>query len=146
MATLRSEIMRRYHYYIQPGQDPPTDKEAMRIILRNRIGQKRAITSRQLAADLDLSTRQVRAIIAELVQDGELIGASVDSETGGYYLIENADELEQTRAILRARASEIFQRDRCLCDAWNKQHGGDLQPLLPTMDRRRDACPRSGER
>lgn len=102
-------------------------------ILSGHKGRERAITSRELAKLMRLSTREVRQVIADLVERGQLIGASVGGVDGGYYLIETDEELEETRAILRARATAIFQRDRALCRAWERSHGRPLQPLLPTM-------------
>ena len=106
----------------------------LRGILLQHRGKERAITSRELGMLLQLSTREVREIIAEMVADGELIGASVDGVDGGYYLIESEADLEETRAILRARATKIFARDRELCKAWIRRHGRPLQPLLPGVD------------
>ena len=110
------------------------DADAVLSILEYHQGQENAITSRALARTLCMSTRRVRQVIAGLVKAGHLIGATVDGETGGYFLIETEEELEATRAILRARAGAIFERDRDLCRAWNVQHGKELQPLLPMLE------------
>lgn len=120
------------------ADDHPVQKrqdwgDAMMGILSGHKGRERAITSRELAKLMRLSTREVRQVIADLVERGQLIGASVGGVDGGYYLIETDEELEETRAILRARATAIFQRDRALCRAWERSHGRPLQPLLPTM-------------
>lgn len=104
---------------------------ALRLLLRAHRGRYNAITSRELSRRLGIPTREVREMVAGLVGSGELIGASVDGCEGGYYTIVEEEDLEQTRAILRARASAIFQRDRDLCSAWEAQHSGQLQPLLP---------------
>lgn len=108
-----------------------SDADAVLAILEQHQGAKHAITSKRIAEQLHLSTRQVRAIIAELVNKGALIGASVDGENGGYYMITSKEELESTRAILRSRAREIFARDAALRRAWQRIHGQALQPLLP---------------
>ena len=108
-----------------------TTEALCRSILERHAGVCRAITSDELSRQTALSTRKVRALIAELIGEGMAIGASVDGTKGGYYLIQTPDELEQTRAILRARAMEIFARDKALCRAWSQQCGQELQPLLP---------------
>jgi transcription initiation factor IIE alpha subunit len=112
----------------------PDEKSRVLGILRAHHGKAQAITSRELAKRLQLSTREVREIIAQLVSEGELIGASVAGVDGGFYLIENEADLEETRAILRSRASKIFERDRELCKAWIRRHGRALQPLLPGVE------------
>ena len=112
----------------------PDDTSRLLGILQSHRGKSRAITSRELARMLNLSTREVREIIAQLVGEGELIGASVAGVDGGFYLIENEADLEETRAILRARATKIFARDRELCKAWIRRHGRPLQPLLPGVE------------
>ena len=112
----------------------PDDTSRLLGILQGHRGKDRAITSRELAKRLNLSTREVREIVAQLVGDGELIGASVAGVDGGFYLIESEADLEETRAILRSRASKIFNRDRDLCKAWIRRHGRLLQPLLPGVE------------
>jgi predicted transcriptional regulator len=109
------------------------DREAVLALLRQHRGRHNPITSRAIARHLHLATREVRQIIADLVQEGELIGASVNGAAGGYYVIEDEADLEETRAILQSRATEIFARDRALCAAWTRKSSRPLQPLLPTM-------------
>jgi len=123
----------------------PSEKAAVKAMISEHVGERDAISSARISEVLQMDRRRVRALVAELVTDGELIGASVDGDNGGYYIISTIAELEASRAILRARATEIFQRDRALCASWQRQHGQQLQPLLPTMGQRRDVCPRSGE-
>jgi DNA-binding Lrp family transcriptional regulator len=112
----------------------PDDKRAVQMILARHAGKANAISSKRIAEMLKLDPRAVREIIAQLVQDGELIGASVDGENGGYYTIRTPEELEETRAVLRARAIKIFERDKALCRAWEKKFGQPLQPLLPEFE------------
>jgi predicted DNA-binding transcriptional regulator YafY len=107
--------------------------ERLRQVLKQHQGKGNAITSRQLAQRLGISTREVREIIAALVEDGALIGASVDGDSGGYYVITTPAELEETRAILRSRAQHIFARDAALRRTWQREHGQELQPLLPQL-------------
>ena len=113
------------------GREATDGKTAIRAVLRRHVGIGHAISSEQLAQATGLHSRKVRALISELIVDGMVIGASVDGVKGGYYIVETPEELEQTRAILRARAAEIFERDRALCRAWNANSGQELQPLLP---------------
>ena len=117
-------------YRVQVAEEGPSDHERVLSLLRRHVGQEQAIPSRRIASLLMLDTRQVRQVIADLVKAGELIGATVDGKAGGYFMIDSLEDLEATRAILRARAAAIFERDRDLCDAWVKEHGKPLQPLL----------------
>jgi hypothetical protein len=110
------------------------DRTYLMFILQARPGLDNAITSRQLARQLDLTTREVRQLVADLVDDGALIGASVEGSAGGYYWIETQAELEATRAILRSRAIHILDRDRHLCASWKRTRGQTVQPLLPGLE------------
>lgn len=102
--------------------------------LQSHRGKDNAITARDLARRMDSQDRTVRKAIELLIaEESRLIGASVDGVRGGFYLIETEEELEEVRAILRARASKIFLRDGCLRRAWERVHGKRLQPLLPEM-------------
>ncbi len=113
----------------------PGEKAQVLGIIQNHRGARNAITSRALSRATGHSTRKVREAIAQLVESGELIGASVEGVNGGYYMITTADELEATRNTLRSRAKEIFARDAALVRAWRNVHGVELQPLLPTFGR-----------
>jgi len=104
----------------------------LEVLLAHK-GKDRAISSAILARKLQIPRRKVRALIAELVDAGNLIGASVDGVDGGYFWIQTKRELEEARAILRARATKIFARDRALRQSWEREHGGVTLPLLPEL-------------
>jgi predicted DNA-binding transcriptional regulator YafY len=108
----------------------PEERAQVLSILSLHQGIKQAITSRELSRLTGLPTRTIRQAIADLVDQGALIGASVEGVRGGYYMIVNRDELEQTRAILRARAENIFARDAALRRTWERTYGQRVQPLL----------------
>jgi len=112
------------------------DVRLVREALVYHNGAKRAVTSRALAEQLHMDERRLRQVIAHLVAEGALIGASVGSREdtpAGYYLIETWEELEAARAILRSRAKRIFERDTALRKAGERRFGRPLQPLLPEM-------------
>ncbi len=113
----------------------PDESKRVLSILEKHQGQRQAVTSRAMSRVLGMSTRKVRAAIAELVESGTLIGASVEGVKGGYYMITSLEELEATRAVLRSRASEIYARDAALRRAWQEEHGQEIQPLLPHWQR-----------
>lgn len=116
----------------------PADDDAMnavRILLEQHRGAREAISSRQIALVCGMSRRKVRAIIQYLVvRERMLIGALVDGQKGGYFMIETWDELAAVRMILSSRLGEIAARDRALVKAWARQHGQVIQPLLPWDD------------
>lgn len=118
-------------YQYVPDQGSMDEKSRVLAVLERHAGAKNAITSRELERELGMPARKVRAIIAGLVDQGALIGASVEGLEGGYYLITTFEELEITRAVLRSRAQRIFARDKALSRAWERAHGCILQPLLP---------------
>ena len=85
----------------------------VRAVLESHRGEGRAISGRALARQLgQRDPRRVRAAIAELVVEGEMIGASPDGSAGGYYLIETVGELESNLAVLDSRAMKILARRR----------------------------------
>ena len=105
-------------------------KEHIQAILSECVGLENAITGKNLAVRVHAHERKVRAAIVELIEDGMPIGASSDALKGGYYVIATPQELEATRAILKARATEILQRDKALCRAWNQRGEEVVQPML----------------
>ncbi len=109
------------------------DAAAVLGALRRYRGLAMAITSENLARHVHLEPRRVRAVIADLIKAGEMIGSSVSGEHLGYFMIQTEQELEMTRAVLRSRAREIFARDAALRRAWERTHGKSLQPFLPEL-------------
>ena len=119
--------------HLEMASVPARRVEKLVETLERHRGKGSAVTSRELSQQTGISTRGVRQIIAALVEGGSLIGASVDGDAGGYYTITTSAELEQTRAILRSRAQHIFARDAALRRNWKREHGQELQPLLPQL-------------
>ena len=103
----------------------------VRAVLESHRGEGRAISGRALARQLgQRDPRRVRAAIAELVGDGEMIGASPDGATGGYYLIETFAELESNLAVLDSRAKKILSRRRALRVSGERAFGRKGQAVL----------------
>lgn len=70
--------------------------------LQAHVGAQRGITAACLAAQLDISPRQLRRCISALRRrEGIALCGHPDS---GYYIADSAAELERTCAFLRARA------------------------------------------
>jgi len=127
METVEDRIVTR------PADDEAMD--AVRGLLQQHRGGRQAISSRVIGQRCGVSRRKVRAIIQYLVvSEGLLIGALVDGQKGGYFVIETWEDLAAVRMILSARLAEIAARDRALVKAWAREHGRVIQPLLPWDD------------
>ena len=78
-------------------------------------GHENAISRRQLALVLALGDRLIRDIIYRLVVERGLpIGSSTGPEGGGYFLIEDEQDLKVAIRHLKPRAKAIFRRTRAL--------------------------------
>ena len=78
-------------------------------------GHKNAISLRRLTLVVSLDDRLIRDIIYRLVVErGMPIGSSTFSEGGGYFLIENEEDLKVATRNLKPRAKAIFRRARAL--------------------------------
>jgi len=70
-------------------------------ILSSHIGQDHGISARQLALALDVPERQIRSLVSDLREEGHAIAALPEA---GYFIAQNAAELESCCAFLRSRA------------------------------------------
>jgi hypothetical protein len=78
-------------------------------------GHENAISRRRLALVVALDDRLIRDIIYRLVVERGLpIGSSTEAAGGGYFLIENEEDLEVATRHLKPRAKAIFRRARAL--------------------------------
>jgi hypothetical protein len=78
-------------------------------------GHENAISLRRLTLVVALGDRLIREIIYRLVVERGLpIGSSTVSEGGGYFLIENEEDLKVATRHLKPRAKAIFRRTRAL--------------------------------
>jgi hypothetical protein len=78
-------------------------------------GHENAISRRQLTLVVSLGDRLIREIIYRLVvEKGLPIGSSTFSEGGGYFLIENEEDLKVATRHLKPRAKATYRRARAL--------------------------------
>lgn len=78
-------------------------------------GHRQAITKAQLAKLSGMSEREAREIIYGLiVKHGLPIGSSTEPTGGGYFLIQDEDDLEVATRHLLPRARAILRRSRAL--------------------------------
>lgn len=76
-------------------------KDLLAKRLAQRIGQAHGITAEQLATDMVILPRRLRALISELRLDGMPI---CGHPATGYYIAETPEELQSTCDFLRSRA------------------------------------------
>ena len=78
-------------------------------------GHANAISRRRLAQVACLDDRLIREIIYRLVVERGLpIGSSTGPEGGGYFLIQDLEDLEVATRHLKPRARAIFRRAQAL--------------------------------
>ena len=86
--------------------------EEVRIITRlaNCRGQVKAISMADLAAAADLSTRALQRVVAHLIAEHAIPIGSATGEAHGYYLVEDAADVEAACGQLRHRIIHLAQR------------------------------------
>ncbi|WP_066633342.1 DNA replication protein [Desulfolucanica intricata] len=78
-------------------------------------GHRQAIHKHRLARLAGLDEREAREIIYHLVvEHGLPIGSSTEPGTGGYFIIENTEDMEIATRHLKPRAVKIIKRARAL--------------------------------
>lgn len=78
-------------------------------------GYKEAVRRRRLAEISGLDNRTLREVIYSLiVVHGLPVGSSTGPDGGGYFLIQNQEDLEMATRHLKPRAKAIFRRARAL--------------------------------
>ncbi len=73
-------------------------------------GQAAAISMADLAAAADLSTRALQRVVAHLIAEHAIPIGSATGEAHGYYLVEDAADVEAACAQLRHRILHLAQR------------------------------------
>jgi DNA-binding Lrp family transcriptional regulator len=95
---------------MKPNQTT-NEKSVMKFLRENARGRRHARFAEDIAADLGLSTRGLRRIIARLVKNGERIGSHPDL---GFYLELTRKDRDVSLApkigLLRAVAARIRQQ------------------------------------
>jgi hypothetical protein len=98
-----------------PSRKPILNPRQQAVLECIPSGHKKAISRRRLAEATTLGERSLREIIYCLVVvHGFPIGSSTGPEGGGYFLIEDQQDLEVATRHLKPRAQAIFRRARAL--------------------------------
>lgn len=82
----------------------PREQLAARLLARlaeQHTGKARGVSAEQLAHDLGITERTLRALVSMLRETGTAISATPET---GYYIAETAAELEESCEFLRSRA------------------------------------------
>lgn len=90
-------------------------------------GKDNAVRRKELRRITNLPDRQIRKLIEEAKNRGQLIAAS---PAGGYYRIESADEANDYFAMERAKARSIFRNLSTLQENIRKTFPDNVLPEL----------------
>jgi len=90
------------------------ENQILNYIKHFHKGRQRAITYKELAKVLRINERELRSMVALLVQNGELIGSSQE----GYYYITEQDDYQIARAEIISRIDKLRQRLNGLEKGW----------------------------
>lgn len=107
-----------------------TDPLAHRVMACLRYGKAAPTPAKEIADTVGISPRQVGAIIADLIDDGILIGSLCESGHHGYFLPRTVDDLETGVSHIVSRAAKSFQRVRRLRRAAERQFGQEVLTLF----------------
>jgi hypothetical protein len=92
-------------------------------------GRNSARPAQELARALGISTRTLQSIVGEAIDRGNLIG-SICSGDHGYFLIQDAQDLDVGTAHIRARALSSLKRCRKLERAAADRFGPEAARLF----------------
>lgn len=92
-----------------------------------RVGRQNAQSQHSLARRTGYSSRRVREAIADLIFHTDVLVGSSTEHDGGYYIIENADELVEAILHLYPREIEIRKRRQALEKKGQRAFGGELR-------------------
>lgn len=89
----------------------PREQLAARLLARlakRHMGKARGISAEQLAHQLQISDRTLRALVSMLREAGTAVSATPDT---GYYIAETPEELQESCEFLRARAMHSLRME-----------------------------------
>lgn len=93
----------------QPIDLSPSELRVLETLQRHR-GRARAIHKEALAEMVEMDVRQVRIVIAHLIERHNQPIGSASQSPAGYFLIETAQEAEQAAQELQARIIQLAKR------------------------------------
>ncbi|MDT3707451.1 MAG: hypothetical protein ROZ09_11535 [Thiobacillus sp.] len=75
-------------------------------LLSRHVGRDNGVAVKALAAELDITDRQVRELVSDLRMSGHAV---CGHPRDGYYIAETPEEMEETCQFLRNRAMHSLQ-------------------------------------
>lgn len=116
--------------------DELLDPRERSVYLALRRGRANARRVPDIGAEAGLGTRETQAVIERLVLErGVPIGSSMGRPPGNY-LIDSADDLDATTALLRGRALQGLRRVAALQQISHRRLLAEIQAELLADDRR----------
>lgn len=98
------------------------------------FGHTKAVGRRRLAEVTNLNDRVLREIIYSLVvEHGQPIGSSTGPEGGGYFLIQDQEDLDVATRHLKPRAIAIFRRAQALENIAENNFSQQLKLVLDDL-------------
>ncbi len=93
-------------------------------------GRSFAVRGCELAAEIGISERMVRALVEDLIDDGWLVGSRCSGDHPGYFLIVDLKDLSVGTAHLRSRALSMLHRYRTVQRNAQARFGDDALTLF----------------
>lgn len=98
-----------------------TLRQQVADVLSAHKGRENAISSKQIMHELGIDDAEARPntrkLVREVIREYNL---PVASTSDGYFVIDDADELEAELGSLDGRIEQIEERKRLIVAAWNK--------------------------
>lgn len=99
-----------------------TQAQITTLIAELPYGKANAINAPDLATKLGYSSapnqEELRAVIRQAIEQGELIGSS----NSGYWIIDSKSEVEEVLNSLQQRAQGVCDRRNSLLNSWNAKN------------------------
>lgn len=101
--------------------------DALECVLREHVGPSQAITSSELADELDITDGEANPATREAIRVVcEERGLPVAASARGYYVIEDRGQLEEYLENLDGRIAGIQQRKQLVAAAWNQSRPDEV--------------------
>jgi hypothetical protein len=106
------------------------DDALVRLAQLLPTGRDAAVPASELAALMGVSERTVGSMVADLIDQGWIVGSVCSGERPGYFHCRDEEDLEIGTAHIRARAAASFARIRTLRASAQKVFGDRAATLF----------------
>jgi hypothetical protein len=113
-----------HHADAEPETVRSSRRTVRQALERHAVGRENALSGAALAGKVPLEPTTVRDVVSELRDDGEL---PIGNSPGGYYVIDNADELDAWVEAKREEIATMRSRMETVTESFNQRRydGGD---------------------